>query len=187
MGSHFLLQQIFLTQGLNLHLLHWQADSLSLAPAGRPGNLILWAEQSKESLQRSGKDERGSGNRGLGLCQVTWTCGVPTGFPAVHPPEGWRVLCPACNGPPGPGFPCPSGARPTPRDTMSPLTCLPDGAAVRAPSEAKPVTEGRRPVGLAVAVLPVVAHLLGSRGQRHKEGGRVRTCLHLGQHQVPEP
>ena len=32
-GCHFLLQGIFLTQGLNLHLsclLHWQADSLSL-------------------------------------------------------------------------------------------------------------------------------------------------------------
>ena len=32
-GCHFLLQRIFLTQGLSLHLLHvlhWQADSLSL-------------------------------------------------------------------------------------------------------------------------------------------------------------
>ena len=27
-GCHFLLQGIFLTQGSNLHLLHWQADSL---------------------------------------------------------------------------------------------------------------------------------------------------------------
>ena len=25
-GCHFLLQWIFLTQGWNLHLLHWQAD-----------------------------------------------------------------------------------------------------------------------------------------------------------------
>ena len=29
-GCHFLLQGIFLTQGLNLCLLHWQGDSLSL-------------------------------------------------------------------------------------------------------------------------------------------------------------
>ena len=29
-GCHFLLQGIFLTQGLNPHLLHWQADSLHL-------------------------------------------------------------------------------------------------------------------------------------------------------------
>ena len=39
MGCHFLLQGIFLTQGLNLyllHLLHWQADSLPLAPPGKP-------------------------------------------------------------------------------------------------------------------------------------------------------
>ena len=30
-GCHFLLQGIFLTQGLNSHLLHWQADSLLLS------------------------------------------------------------------------------------------------------------------------------------------------------------
>ena len=38
-GCHFLLQGIFLTQGSNLgllHLLHWQADSLPLEPAGKP-------------------------------------------------------------------------------------------------------------------------------------------------------
>ena len=39
-GFHFLLQGIFLTQGLNLsllHLLHWQADSFPLAP---PDNFV---------------------------------------------------------------------------------------------------------------------------------------------------
>ena len=38
-GFHALLQGIFLTQGLNprlLCLLHWQADSLPLAPPGKP-------------------------------------------------------------------------------------------------------------------------------------------------------
>ena len=30
-GYHFLLQRIFLAQGLNLHLLHWQADSYCCA------------------------------------------------------------------------------------------------------------------------------------------------------------
>ena len=37
-GCRFLLQGIFLSQGLNqnfLHLLHWQADSLPLVPAGK--------------------------------------------------------------------------------------------------------------------------------------------------------
>ena len=36
----FLLQRILLTQGLNLHLLrllHWQVDSLPLAPPGEGG------------------------------------------------------------------------------------------------------------------------------------------------------
>ena len=31
-GCHFLLQGIFLTQGSNLCLLHWEADSLPLNP-----------------------------------------------------------------------------------------------------------------------------------------------------------
>ena len=48
-GSHFLLQGIFLTQGLNLCLclLHWQADSFPLSHLGKPTYiyhllLILW-------------------------------------------------------------------------------------------------------------------------------------------------
>ena len=35
-GCHVLLQGIFPTQGLNPRLLHWQVDSLSLAPPGKP-------------------------------------------------------------------------------------------------------------------------------------------------------
>ena len=35
-GWHFLLQGIFLTQGLNLCLLHWQGDSLPLNHLGNP-------------------------------------------------------------------------------------------------------------------------------------------------------
>ena len=32
--AHSLLQGIFLTQGLNPHLLHWQENSLPLSPQG---------------------------------------------------------------------------------------------------------------------------------------------------------
>ena len=35
-GCHFLLQGIFLTQGANPHLLHWQVDSLPLSHQGSP-------------------------------------------------------------------------------------------------------------------------------------------------------
>ena len=35
-GGHALLQGIFPTQGSNLHLLHWQVDSLPLSPQGSP-------------------------------------------------------------------------------------------------------------------------------------------------------
>ena len=44
-GCHVLLQGIFPTQGSNLyllHLLHWQVDSLPLAPPGKP---LLWVEK----------------------------------------------------------------------------------------------------------------------------------------------
>ena len=37
-GCHFLLWGIFPTQGLNLHLLHWQADSLPLSHRQIPNN-----------------------------------------------------------------------------------------------------------------------------------------------------
>ena len=48
MGCHALLQGIFPTQGLNLRLLHWQADSLLLCHLGSPvpviGGLYFFAE-----------------------------------------------------------------------------------------------------------------------------------------------
>ena len=40
-GCHFLLQEIFLTQGSNPHLLHWQADSLPLSHLGSPIRIFL--------------------------------------------------------------------------------------------------------------------------------------------------
>ena len=40
-GLHALLQEIFLTQGLNSHLLHWQVDSLPVRHLGSP----LWESE----------------------------------------------------------------------------------------------------------------------------------------------
>ena len=40
-GCHFLLQGIFLTQGSNSCLLHWQVDSLPLSHLGSPIDTIL--------------------------------------------------------------------------------------------------------------------------------------------------
>ena len=37
---HFLLQGIFPTQGSNIHLLHWQADSLPLSYQGSTQGLV---------------------------------------------------------------------------------------------------------------------------------------------------
>ena len=40
-GCHLLFLGIFVIQGLNLHLLHWQADSLLLSLQGRPQVLTV--------------------------------------------------------------------------------------------------------------------------------------------------
>ena len=40
-GCHFLLQGIFPTQGLNLCLLHWQADTFTTAPPGKQTSIYL--------------------------------------------------------------------------------------------------------------------------------------------------
>ena len=54
MGFHFLLQGIFLTQGLNPHLLHCQADSFPLSHQGSPimafGLPILREENSSSTF-----------------------------------------------------------------------------------------------------------------------------------------
>ena len=47
-GHHALLQRIFLTLGSNLHLLHWQADSLPLSHLGSPYNKTLSVKASSE-------------------------------------------------------------------------------------------------------------------------------------------
>ena len=48
-GCHFLLQGIFLTQGSNSSLLHWQVDSL---PLGHPKRFYLLANISKRQSKR---------------------------------------------------------------------------------------------------------------------------------------
>ena len=52
MGNHFLLQGIFLTQGLKLHLLNWQADSLPPSHQGSVTWLLHSPEFSSALLQQ---------------------------------------------------------------------------------------------------------------------------------------
>ena len=46
---HFLLQGIFPTHGLNLHLLHWQVGSLPLSHLGNPHRLRVAGERWQQS------------------------------------------------------------------------------------------------------------------------------------------
>ena len=65
-GCHFLLQGIFPTQGSNLHLLclHWQADSLPLAPHRNPNHMCKIHGKCKT------------------MCSWKWN--VPIHVPALH-------------------------------------------------------------------------------------------------------
>ena len=49
-SHHFLIQGIFPTQGLNLCLLHWQADSVPLSHQGSPKG-AAWVWQLKDSCK----------------------------------------------------------------------------------------------------------------------------------------
>ena len=53
-GCHFLFQGIFLTQGSNLSLLHWQADSLPLVPLGK----TMLLNKVKSVLRARGQEEQ---------------------------------------------------------------------------------------------------------------------------------
>ena len=54
MGCHFLLQGIFLTQRLNLRLLHWQADSLPLSHLGSPRVGTAWEKSVRHVSKETG-------------------------------------------------------------------------------------------------------------------------------------
>ena len=43
MGCHFLLQGIFLTQGSNPHLLHWQVDYFTTEPPGKHEEIYIFS------------------------------------------------------------------------------------------------------------------------------------------------
>ena len=70
-GFHFLLQGIFLTQGSNPHLLHWQADSSPPHHLGSPYN---WQNQQKQPLSLLSlqllqfKDNKKTGNNQADTC-----------------------------------------------------------------------------------------------------------------------
>ena len=66
MGSHFLLQGIFLTQGSNPSLLHWQVDSLPSSHLGSPKNSNCTSIKSKDKnlfLSETKETEKNQNNR----------------------------------------------------------------------------------------------------------------------------
>ena len=85
MGCHFLLLGIFLTQGVNLHLLHWQVDFLPLSHQGSPNLSISSCLLSCESFAFSVKTQVISCTlenwEALGL--TSRDIGMNSGFPTL--------------------------------------------------------------------------------------------------------
>ena len=79
-GCHFLHQGIFLTQGSNLHLLLWQADSLLLSHLGSPYTSISSVQFSRSVVSDS--------LRPHGLHHTRPPCLSPT-------PRAYSNLCPS--------------------------------------------------------------------------------------------
>ena len=52
MSCHFLLQRIFLTQGLDSHFLHWQVSSLLLSHQGSPRYCTAYLKSYMDNLLR---------------------------------------------------------------------------------------------------------------------------------------
>ena len=85
MDCHALLQGVFPTQGLNpclLHLLHWQVDSLSLVPLGKPE----WDVNRGGVLEMMGEEAKGVDLGGKG--EPTSLALLPS-----HQPTPARALC----------------------------------------------------------------------------------------------
>ena len=57
-GCRFLLQGIFLTQWLNPHLLHWQADSFTTEPSGEPFTGIVLSKRNRTKKRMNEKREK---------------------------------------------------------------------------------------------------------------------------------
>ena len=72
MGCHFLLQGIFLPQESNLHLLHWQAGSLSWSHQGSSHHNIYICNTDGGNRMHKMLELQWQVNMGIfGLCRVT--------------------------------------------------------------------------------------------------------------------
>ena len=54
-SCHAHLQEIFPTQGSNLHLLHWHVDSLSSEPPGKPHIIYSYIQIKEDSIHKIDK------------------------------------------------------------------------------------------------------------------------------------
>ena len=101
-GSHFLLQGIFPTQGLNPSLLHWQVDFFLSESPGNSSKLIQWLNKNVFLTHWKSKEGRRSspalGDLGNQAPSFVITISVFYVVPALLPPiagqkEPIRISC----------------------------------------------------------------------------------------------
>ena len=91
-GCHFLLQGIFLTQGSNLHLLHWQVDSFPLSCS------LYWFPilyQNPWLLRKATKNcwLSSTGDLNLLLSSVKWILIARSYFLFIQVERIWKHIC----------------------------------------------------------------------------------------------
>ena len=89
-GCHFLLQGVFLTQALDLDLLHWQVDYLPTGPPGKPRlPACLLSHFSRVRLYVTPEMAAHQASPSLGFSRQEHWSGLP--FPSpMHKSEKWK-------------------------------------------------------------------------------------------------
>ena len=99
MGCHFLLQRIFLTQGLNPHLLHWQTGSLPLRHPGNPisreGVCVLFTQSCPTLCNPMDCSLPGFSVRGILQARLLEWIAIPFSRGSSQPRDWTLVFCTA--------------------------------------------------------------------------------------------
>ena len=93
-GCRCLLHGIFTIQGLNLSLLHWQADSLSLSHQGSPLNrcsAVLSRSVTSDSLRPHGLSPPGSSVHGILQARILEWVAMPSSRGSSQPRDRTQI------------------------------------------------------------------------------------------------
>ena len=94
-ACHALFQGIFLTQGSNPHLLHWQVDSLTLSHKGSPYALVCTKLLSRVQISVTPCTIACQAPLSIGFSRQEYWSGLPFPPPGDLPNPGIKPMSPA--------------------------------------------------------------------------------------------